>query len=230
MDFFFGAAGRVMTEQFGVLENAFKRVAIGLISEQCVPLRAYLAQIQSETKKCSNYAICIASESKVHQELASNIAAAFREIFGPNEHLDICILSEPQEIQLRKVCCPFFTSERFCTPDFYLSSSEGYGLEDARACYKERRLMNGHPDGYMLCEIDPPIVGQPYGLGGQDIYRIVVASRHDGYSVFAINSWPTYVHIARLARNISDDEFTLAERDIESIGWGEIYESMPLAN
>jgi len=77
----------------------------------------------------------------------------------------------------------------------------------------------------MLCEIDPPIVGQPYGLGGQDIHRVVIASRHSGHSIFAISDWPAYVHVARLARNISDDKFAIAENDIESIGWAEGYTS-----
>lgn len=218
-----------IAEQVGVPENEFKESIIDLFRGRDKPLRAYLAQIEYCEKQDFNVALCVAIESGEDEKLANDIAVIFRRMFGGHEHLDILFLSENQEEQLRKVCCPFFSSRRFDYPDFYLTSSEGYGLEEIRACYKERRLINGHPDGYMLCEIDPPIAGQSYGLGGQDIHRIVIASRHSGYSVFAIKDWPAYVHVARLTRDLSDGKFIIAENDIESIGWAEIYESVAAA-
>lgn len=220
---------RFVAEQIGVLENELKESIVGLFRDRNRPLRAYLVQVEYGEEKDFNVALCVASGSGEDEELANDIALVFRRVFGPHEHLDILFLSEIQETQLRKVCCPFFSSTRFDHPDFYLASSEGYGLEKVRGCYKERRLMNGHPDGYMLCEIDPPIVGQPYDLGGQDIQRIIIASRHSGYSVFAINDWPAYVHVARLTRDVSVDKFVIAENDIESIGWAEVYESSATA-
>ena len=215
---------RFVAEQIGVSENEFKEKIVSLFRDRNRPLRVYLAQVEYGEEKGFNVALCIALENREDEKLANDIALVFRHIFGSHEHLDILFLTESQEMQLRKVCCPFFSSRRFGHPDFYLTSSEGYGLEEVRKCYKERRLLNDHPDGYMLCEVEPPIVGQPYGLGSQDIHRIVIASRHAGYSLFAINEWPAYVHVARLIHNLSDDKLVVAEKDIESIGWAEIYE------
>ena len=82
-------------------------------------------------------------------------------------------------------------------PDFYLASSEGYDMEEPRKCYKIKKL-NGIKNDYLLIKIDPPIIGQKYGLGGKDIDKVLVFTRHVGASLFPINKWPVYVHIARL--------------------------------
>jgi hypothetical protein len=165
-------------------------------------------------------------EHREDDKLANDIASKFRRMFGPHEHLDILFLSHSQETELRKVCCPFFIRNyRFSRPDFYLTSSEGYNLEQIRACYKRQRLLGDHPDGYMICEIAPPILGQPFGLGTQDIHEIIIASRHGGHSIFSIKEWPAYVHVARLTSHVVNDKFVITEGDIESIGWAEIYES-----
>lgn len=225
-----GGTTRFVAEQIGVPENELKESIVGLFRDRSrPPLRAYLAQVEYGEEKDFSVALCVAQESTDDEELANDIALIFRRMFGAHEHLDILFLTESQEAQLRKVCCPFFSSRRFDYPDFYLTSSEGYGLDEIRDCYKERRLMNGHPDGYMLCEIDPPIVGQPYGLGGHELHGIVIASRHSGYSIFSIDDWPAYVHVALLARSDSDTTFVIADSDIESIGWAELYESSAAA-
>lgn len=214
-----------VAEQIGIPENEFKEVVVDLLQKKCKPLRTYLAQIEYGKTKDFNIALCVDSSFRDDEQLISDIALIFRRMFSLHEHLDILFLDDEKESELRKVCCPFYSSERFNQPDFYLTSSEGYNLEEIRACYKQKRLMGNHPDGYMLCEIVPPILGQPYGLGGQDINEIVIASRHVGYSVFKINEWPCYVHVARLMEEIPDNKFAIIESDIESIGWAEIYES-----
>jgi hypothetical protein len=214
-----------ISEQIGVPENEFKESIVALFQSLNKHLRAYLAQVENSEEKDFSVSLCIASEDGEDENLAKAIALIFRRMFGPHEHLDILFLTESQEKQLRKVCCPFFSSKRFDQPDFYLISSEGYGFDKVRACYKERRLMNGHPDGYMLCEIDLPIVGQAYGLGHQDIQKVIVASRYIGYTLFPIKEWPAYVHVARLIYEIPDNKFVITENDIESIGWAELYES-----
>ena len=145
-------------------------------------------------------------------------------MFGLHEHLDILFIDDEKESELRKVCCPFYSSKKFFQPDFYLSSSEGYHLETARACYKKRRLLGNHPDGYMLCEVFPSILGQPYGLGGEDMDKIIIASRHSGCSIFKIDEWPRHVHIARMISKNVDNKFSIVRSDIKSIGWAEINE------
>ena len=110
------------------------------------------------------------------------------------------------------------------TPDFFLASSEGYGLEVPRRCYRIRRIFGRNGDDYLLVRVDPPIIGQRYGLGGQDIDRVVLATRHEGESIFPIASWPAYVHVARVIREPGEHD-TMAVEDLESIGWAELYKT-----
>jgi hypothetical protein len=51
-------------------------------------------------------------------------------------------------------------------PDFYLASSEGYGLETPRRCYRLRRILGRSDDDYLIVKVDPPIIGQRYVLVG----------------------------------------------------------------
>jgi hypothetical protein len=107
-------------------------------------------------------------------------------------------------------------------PDFYLASSEGYGLETPRRCYRLRRILGRSGDDYLLVKVDPPIIGQRYGLGGIDIDRVVLATRHEGESLFPISSWPVFVHVARLLLEPREGD-TMTRDDLEEIGWAEIY-------
>lgn len=225
LDSFIGSKVRFIAEQIGISESEFKEEIVRLFQNQNRRLRAYLAQVEYDKAKDFNVTLCISLEHGEDEKLANDIASVFRRMFGPHEHLDILFLSYSQEVEIRKVCCPFFTANRFSHPDFYLTSSEGYNLEEIRACYKEKRLIGGHPDGYMLCEIDPPIMGQRYGLGGQDIHKIIIASRHGGFSIFSINKWPAYVHVARPLSSDIEHKTSINEDDIEPIAWAEIYES-----
>lgn len=113
--------------------------------------------------------------------------------------------------------------KRTMDPDFYLSSSEGYGLEQPRACYRIRRLKGRIGDDYLVIRIDPPIPGQPYGLGDRAIDTVVVAARHAGASLFPITDWPAFVHVARpLVADLEIRE-TLHEGELEEIGWAELH-------
>ena len=113
----------------------------------------------------------------------------------------------------------------FNKPDFFLSSTEGYGLENPRACYRIRKLDGREEDAYLLVKIEPVLIGQKYGLGDKDIDTIILATRHKGTSLFPITEYPLSVHVARLLCDISDKD-ALSEKDIELIGWGEIYERL----
>ena len=218
---------RFVAEQLGVPEDELKSAVVRRWLEQADthPLRAYLAQVAYDRKGETSVALCIASDRDPDEQLVVAAADEFRGLFGRHEHLDIFFVDERQERRLRQVCCPFFSSARVAAPDFWLRSSEGYNLEDPRACYKERRLSGGHPDGYLVCEIDPPIIGPAYGLGAHDIDRVVFASRHGGVSLFPIGEWPAYVHVARLTVHLAEDEFALRPTDLRLIAWAELYES-----
>lgn len=215
---------RFIAEQIGFPENEFKLELVQLFHGYPKRVRAYLAQVEYDGCKDVDVAICLRMETGEDEKLTENVAAIFKKMFGGHEHLDIIFLKDGQEAELREVCCPFFHSEsyQYETADFYLTSSEGYGLEEIRSCFKVRRLLGSRLDGYMLCDIIPPIIGQPFGLGAKNIAQVVFASRHGGYSIFSIQEWPMYVHVARPLSDLSE-KFSITETDLQLIGWGELF-------
>jgi len=112
LDSFASGGTRFVAEQIGAPENEFKGEIVGLFRDRNRLLRAYLAQVEYGKKKDFSVALCIASESGEDEKLANDIAFVFRRMFGSHEHLDILFITDSQETQLRKVCCPFFSSRR----------------------------------------------------------------------------------------------------------------------
>lgn len=109
-------------------------------------------------------------------------------------------------------------------PDFYLASSEGYGMEEPRRGFAVRRLGGDHRDDYLLARIEPPVIGQPFGLGARDIDHVILATRHVGDSLFPILHWPVFVHVARPLVPIEGQD-VLHDDEMESIAWAEVYQT-----
>ena len=105
-------------------------------------------------------------------------------------------------------------------PDFYLTSTEGYGLEEIRRCWRERRIATPNRDDLLLVRVDPPL---PSEIGGAWPDRLIVASRHKGYSLFPVREWPGFVHVARLLEPEPALVDPVRANQYELIGWAEIY-------
>lgn len=111
------------------------------------------------------------------------------------------------------------------SPDFYMASSEGYDMQEPRRCWQKCRLETSHRNDLMLITIEPPLIGQKYGLGAIDIHDVVIAPRHRGVSLFPVAKWPVYVHVARLLVPLPNVGTILRSDDLEEIAWAEIYPS-----
>jgi len=109
------------------------------------------------------------------------------------------------------------------TPDFFLASSEGYRLEEPRRCKRIKRVRSDNRDDLLLVKVEPPLIGQRYGLGGRDIDTLLVATRHEGDSLFPIKQWPVYVHVARLLIENPEQREQIHDDEFESIAWAELY-------
>ncbi|HYD34965.1 MAG TPA: hypothetical protein VD999_02765 [Vitreimonas sp.] len=107
-------------------------------------------------------------------------------------------------------------------PDFFLASSEGYDLEEPKKCYKLRRVSNENRDDMLLVKVEPPLVGQGYGLGGKDVDTLLIIPRHVGASLFPINEWPLYVHVALVPLDRINQN-TFSKEEIKPIAWAELY-------
>lgn len=115
-------------------------------------------------------------------------------------------------------------------PIFYLTTAGEYKLlSKPRACWFVRRLRDVNRDDYMLVRVDPPLVGQSFGLGGNDITTLLLSTRHQGFSLYPVNAWPTNVYVARIAdpQVLNSDSFT--REQVQLIAWGEIFNDLRAA-
>jgi hypothetical protein len=107
--------------------------------------------------------------------------------------------------------------------DFFLASSEGYGLEQPRSCKRVKRLSSDTRDDLLLVKIAPPLIGQAYGLGARDIDTLIIATRHKGVSLFPIKEWPVFVHVARLLIDNPEERDRVHDDEFKLIAWAELY-------
>lgn len=106
--------------------------------------------------------------------------------------------------------------------DFYLASTEGYGLDSPRSCEIIKRLRGTGGRDYLLVRIEPPLGGQDFAVGGMDLDQIVLATRHRGDSLVPIRHWPVYVHVARLRVPYKGQD-VVRDDQLEPIAWAELY-------
>jgi hypothetical protein len=76
------------------------------------------------------------------------------------------------------------------SPDFYLISSEGYGLESPRRCWRLKPLRLATRDDLLLVMVEPPVIYRDRNGIELQLEQIVLAARHVGYSINLINEWP----------------------------------------
>jgi hypothetical protein len=106
---------------------------------------------------------------------------------------------------------------------YYLSSLDYYSFVDTRECVfiKEMFFPTGHE--CVLARVDPVVIGQPFGLGGNDIAELVLSCRHPDVYLFPVSEFPCFVHIARPLIGDIESRDQITVQDIEHIAWGELY-------
>jgi hypothetical protein len=107
--------------------------------------------------------------------------------------------------------------------DFYLRLNEGAG--EPRACWCRGRLRDSCRDDWMLVAIEPPVIGQPYGLGGEDIYHLLLATRHQGQGLFPVSQWPASVYVVRLLNKSILDQREFDNAQTQLIDWGVLHQT-----
>jgi hypothetical protein len=107
-------------------------------------------------------------------------------------------------------------------PDFYLVSTEGYGLDVPRRCVAVGRVQTRNRDDLLWVRVEPPIV-----YDNEELKEVVVAARHRGVSVLDIKVWPVAVHVARF--DSTGDVKLLVRAEVPSmstlrnVAWAELY-------
>lgn len=111
-------------------------------------------------------------------------------------------------------------------PDFALCTEGRDDLSYPRACWRRKRLRDNVRDDYLLVDIAPPIIGQRYGLGDRDITQLILATRHQGVTLFPVNEWPAYVYVYRILDEAMLSQDTFDSNQLEMIIWGMIFRSL----
>jgi hypothetical protein len=106
---------------------------------------------------------------------------------------------------------------------FHLTTAGEYELLSfPRECHVLRRLVDVHQNPYFLVRITPALIGQSFGLGGDDIHELLVGSRHRGYSIASIEV-SVEVYVARITNQAIRDAARFGNDDVELIAWGVVF-------
>lgn len=113
------------------------------------------------------------------------------------------------------------------SPDFFLcAKGENHDLSYPRACWRRKRLRDNIRDDYLLVEIAPPLLGQKYGLGDKDISQLILATRHQGDTVFPVTEWPAHVYVFRILDESLLRQEVFEAHQVEMITWAIIFRSL----
>jgi len=95
-------------EQEGGPEAEFKAALQPILSASDSVERAYLARVGFQPEMAACVALCLACAAEVPPALLQKLARAFAQRFNSASALDILRISAEQEIDLRRVCVPFY--------------------------------------------------------------------------------------------------------------------------
>jgi len=109
-------------------------------------------------------------------------------------------------------------------PDFFLGSSEHRGEWSLpRACWIQARINDDNGGEYLLVRINPPVIGQTYGLGEHDIADLIIAPHCSGATLFPLSRFPLPVYVYRILDRAIADDFSFNPSRVEMVAWCEIY-------
>ncbi len=111
-------------------------------------------------------------------------------------------------------------------PDFYFASSDVRPDDDLampRKCWRIKRLQGDVRDDYLLIRLDPPIIGQPLGLGGKDLHMVLVTTKDRTASLFPIQRWPVLIYVLQLLIDDAESRDVIHDEEFALLGWAELY-------
>jgi len=97
---------RFVGEQDGEPERSLKSTLLPLFAARPAVRNAYLARVACGPTSEAGVALCIAGPEDA--TLVAELATAFARQFAEGVPLDILFLSGPRELELQRVCRPFY--------------------------------------------------------------------------------------------------------------------------
>ncbi len=101
-----------LAEQDGPPEHTLKAAFVNILGSAPHVKSAYLAVVQYGEANAPAVALCVRSATGPDERLGQSLGSAFAAQFGASQYLDILFLEGTQEVDLRKVCRPFYVSAR----------------------------------------------------------------------------------------------------------------------
>lgn len=111
-------------------------------------------------------------------------------------------------------------------PICYLTSADDVFWSEPRTCYALGTTTVSDPSReVVVLRIDPPAIGQAFGLGGEDIEVLAVSPAHEGGSIKPLSSLPLDVHVLLLQVPWSGRADDLGREDLRVVGRGRLVSS-----
>ena len=107
--------------------------------------------------------------------------------------------------------------------EFLLASTELRTPYEPRLCRLVARLRSEIRDDLALVDVIPPLPREVYG-SEDEISQLVLATRHQGASMFPVSEWPLAVYICRLKSGDMPHGDFVPSGELSILDWGEIAE------
>jgi hypothetical protein len=105
---------KYLGEQDGPAEREFKTQLSMLMSQNSKVSCAYLARVNYGRTNPEAMALCVRAEiGPDERRFAEDVGKLFASMFNVQEHLDVLFLKLDEEIELAKVCSPFFDGQAY---------------------------------------------------------------------------------------------------------------------
>jgi hypothetical protein len=113
-------------------------------------------------------------------------------------------------------------------PDFYLASPEHEGdWARARAAWITRALHSTSGQQLFLIHIDPPIIGQAYGLVEIDIHEVVLGARFGPFPLQNISAQPVHVAVYLIPPSVGISSGLVSLDDLKLEAWADLTRTCP---
>jgi hypothetical protein len=96
-------------ERDGVAEGGLKRELILEFTTRPAIQRAYLAQLGYQLDGAPAVGLCLVSSQPDDQSLIRRVSDIFARMFSKDAELDVLFLTPEQELDLKRVCQPFYS-------------------------------------------------------------------------------------------------------------------------
>jgi hypothetical protein len=109
---------------------------------------------------------------------------------------------------------------------FFLSAAGESGeLAKPRECWEIKRMRDAARSDYMLISMEPPY-RDSQRIGYRDVYKLVIASRLKGDSLYPISSWPCHVSVFLIADENIGTTLEIGSGQIRNVAWAMLFQTL----